>query len=214
MMGGSTDIYGTLIQGFGGPGLGVDSGGSAYTDGVTIEGSGLGVYAKGTVTLNNTTIRNNTTGGISVAPGGILDIRAGTKILENGWAGIDVLPSGIAHITDSEISHNGRGIFAIAGALIVHGTHISYNNGWGIAARSTSTLSISDSWIEGNQGDGIWLEDLTFMETGGEAIHINNNGGAALDCPPGPINQQYTDYAPINMTGNGDTIFGCTAAPK
>ncbi len=213
--GGSIDIMGTVIRGFSGPGLGVGLGGSAYADGAIIEnGSGPGIYAKGSVSLFSTTISGNAGGGIWVDTGGILDTRSGTKILENGEAGIDVRPGGIAHINDSEISHNGRGIFAIAGALNVQGSHISYNNGWGIAARSTSTLSISNSWVEGNQGDGIWLEDLTFMEAGGEAIHINNNRGVALHCPPGPIGQQYTDYAPINMTGNSGAIVGCNAAPK
>jgi len=214
LYGGTANISETVIR----KGLGVDSGGSAYVDRATIEtGSGTGVSVKGNVTLFQTTISNNASGGVSVEPGGIVDIRGGTKILNNGVVGIGIRPSGIAHITDSEISGNDIGILAKSGALVAEGATISNNKGRGIEARGTSTLKLRDSKVENNLSDGIWLEDLSFMVAEDGLTYVRNNTGWGLHCSTEPIAVHYRDYSVLSVTDNGPqearTNISCETTP-
>jgi hypothetical protein len=179
--GGMVNITETLIQG----GLGVDSGGSAYVDRATIEmASGPGVYARGAITLNRTLIRNNALG-IAIDVGGSVDIRDESKILGNAGVGIEIYPGGLALIDACEISDNGRGVRATSGAFIARVSKISSNKGRGIEARGTSTIKLTDSTVESNQGDGIWLEDLSFLDVSEGMTYsakVRSNTGWGLHC--------------------------------
>jgi len=135
----------------------------------------------------NTIIRNNSGIGIAVQKGGTAEISGGeivangggantngsaltingTTISENLGVGIGVEHGGAAFITGSEISKNGSGASTIGGSLIIMDTIISANKGRGIEARNVSTVQLWNSTVEDNQGDGIWLGDVSLLEISG-----------------------------------------------
>jgi hypothetical protein len=188
--GGSIDISGTVMQGLG-TGLEVGAGGSAYLDSATLElGTGNAITSGGTVIMLQTKIKNNTGVGVMVQPGGKAVILSGT-----------------------EISGNGSGITARGGVLDISHATILGNNGPGIVGRNASSLLLWDTLISGNQGDGIQLGDVSFMEARGTST-ISNNTGWGLYCSPAPSVAQYTGNPSFSVTGNVKGEISCAEATK
>jgi hypothetical protein len=204
--GASAEIYFTKIQGLRGEGVGVGNNSFLYVDRATIEGNGgPGIYANGGVTLNQATISNNGHG-IFLEPGGSAEVMADSKILGNSGAGIWINPGCLAHVRDTEIRFNETGVRAISGALVANeGTTISDNTSRGIEARGSSTLTLTDSYVESNGYDGILLEDLSFLDVSGGMVFsakVRNNAGWGLACSTEPIAKHYRANSGLDVSGN------------
>ncbi len=187
--------------------------------------SGPGVYARGPVTLFQTTVRDNTDAGIFAGPGGSIEVLGG-EITSNGGTGagtnggvlrldgaiisgnvgtgIGVGYGGSAFLNGCTIGSNGSGAFAIGGTLVVENTTISSNAGRGIEARNVSTVKLGSSTVAFNQGDGILLDDVSFMEVSGGMTHVTNNSGWGLSCSPEPALAHCKVYSSsLSVSDNG-----------
>jgi len=227
--GGSIDLTGTAISNSMW-GLDVIFGGSADVRWATIEGCGGGIIASGVVRVEDTIIQNNFgNGGLNVQPGGYAEI-AKSKVIDNtgGGAGSS---GGVLRISDTDILRNGGGGFGadLGGYVLMWGsrvigngdgstsrgatlqildTVISNNRGRGIEARNASTVLLAGTTVQDNEGDGIWLGDVSFLEVstaapGGPLTVVTGNAGYGLYCSPAPSVAQYKVYSEsLTVSGN------------
>jgi uncharacterized repeat protein (TIGR01451 family) len=115
--------------------------------------SGGGIYSNGALTLNNSAISGNTTGGLDiVGNGGGIYINAGTATIDN---------SAIFGNT----AHNGGGGITNVSTLTLHNSTISGNtatfSGGGGIDNISSTLTVENSTIAGNTASfGGGIDDI------------------------------------------------------
>jgi predicted outer membrane repeat protein len=113
--------------------------------------NGGGIYNRGDVTLNGSTLSGNTGSAIQGLLGTL--ILTDTVISDNG-AGIGSY-GGTAILDGSTVSGNkGAGIHVVEGGVTLTGSTVSDNTGAGIHV-TESELSIADSTIRDNRGSGI-----------------------------------------------------------
>jgi hypothetical protein len=95
---------------------------------------------------------------------------------------------------------------------------ISHNGGRGIEARNASTVLLVDSTVDHNEGDGIWLGDVSFLEvspggSGTPQTLVTNNAGYGLYCSPAPSVAQYMVYSDaLYVSGNTTDQISCVQA--
>ena len=200
----------TLRRCGGGTCVEVNGGGSLTINQGLIEGSGtgMGIVAHGTsISLNETVIRGHSrgvwvVGGVVRMVGGAVEQNTsegvattggylhaeGTAFRDNFWMGIAVM-GGMAWIQDGEVNGNGTGVFSAGGVVTLRDSTVVRSNRFaGVSLENGSSLLIGETTIADNQGDGIWLGDVS-MAIG--AADLTGNQGWGLRCEPAPAVAQY-----------------------
>ncbi len=192
----------------------VESGSTATISGFTIEngstaalkdGEGAGIDNAGTLTLNNSTISNDTAyigGGINNS--GVLNVVHSVLLGDSASDfGGGIANSGTLTVSDSFISDNssgegGGGIMTLGGTTSVTDSRISENTGeYGAGMQALADTNLSDSTVSDNSGAfgaGIYTQYGTFSvadstvasnsATEGGGIYVN---GATLDLSHGTL---------------------------
>jgi parallel beta-helix repeat protein len=165
----------TTIYGAGGPTITILSG-SVHIEGFTItggketeerrwDGDGISIEGSAAANIQNIVIKCNDNDGIEV----------------KGYAKVTM--------QESDISHNGWGLFLRDNAeATVQGSSIRFN-GSGIVMRDSAEVDISDSTVSSNLGNGISLWDSTeatvtnpiIFGNGSNGIRIRDRGSAIVE---------------------------------
>lgn len=221
--GGSTGDLGspTIRRCGGGTCVEVNGGGSLTIHQGLIEGAGTGwgVVAHGaTISLNDTLIRGHSrgiwlTGGVVRMIGGVVEQNTsegvatsgylhaeGTVFRDNFWMGVAVM-GGMASIQGGEVSGNGTGVFSNAGVVSLRGSIVRGNRFAGVSLENGSNLQIGETTIADNQGDGIWLGDVSVAFGNAD---ITGNQGWGLHCEPAPGVAQYRGTFTASNNAAGD----------
>jgi hypothetical protein len=163
-----------------------------------IRGHSRGIWvAGGMARMVGGTVEQNT--GEGVAVGGYLHAE-GTVIRDNFWMGVAVM-GGMVSIQGGEVSGNGTGVFSAASVVYLTGSTVRGNRFAGVALENGSSLLVGETTIVDNQGDGIWLGDVSVAIGSAD---LTGNQGWGLRCEPAPAVAQYrgTFNASNNTAGN------------
>ncbi len=223
--GGSTGDLGSPVirRCGGGTCVEVNGGGSLAIRQGLIEGAGTGwgVVAHGaTISLNDTVIRGHSrgiwlTGGVVRMTGGVVEQNTsegvatggylhaeGTVFRDNFWMGVAVM-GGMISIQGGEVSGNGTGVFSAGGVVYLTGSAVRGNRFAGVSLENGSHLLIGETTIADNQGDGIWLGDVSVAI--GTAV-LTGNQGWGLRCEPAPAVAQYRGTFNASNNAAGDIL--------
>lgn len=141
--------------------------------------------------LRNSTVANNTSAGLAVTVAQVT--LSDVQVLENAVGGISIgQPGGVVTASLVRLTVEGNGYYAIGGAVYygasvtIEQSSISDNQGDGVALTVVGTFTITNSAIEGNSGSGISaptsslnVTDNTIADNVGSGI-VANVGSAIV----------------------------------
>lgn len=131
-------------------------------------GWGVSVNGSSDIWSMGTTVEGNARGGLILPFGGTAWISGGMLIRSNGAAG----------------EPNSAGIYLGVGSTLFgrgEGNEITNNLGPGILADVNSTVSVADSRIENNTGDGVRVLHMSVAQFG-SGNTLTGNGDASIHC--------------------------------
>jgi len=189
-------------------------------DGLTISGGGTGISVRGGATIQNCTVQNMGTNGISFFHGGNGTVDNCT-VRNNGGHGV-VVEGGSATVINSAISSNATGIVvSLSGGARIGitdrnqyaGNTISNNQGSGIIISTSGSAQIGGNIIEGNGKDpnslfawfGILIDGASAILVGNNKITGNSGSGVVAQRSSGLRIGHPALGLPITnlITGNG-----------
>lgn len=119
--------------------------------------------------------------------------------------GIVLDESSAIRVTDSNLHHNGIGIYIGAGAQLTATGNTLANNTTGVRLLSNGTLSLERSRIFSNTGEGMLLEDVTAPLIANNLLY--SNGSDAVRVLSGNVGSQIYNNTIWNNTGWGINIL-------
>lgn len=202
----------------------IGSGAQVRLDHLTITNGSGGINNQGTLTVDDSTVSGNTT---SNAPGGGINNAVNATLVVNGstlrdnfsaGAGGGINNNGVITVRDSFLFGNSAdncggianvGLVGITAAVIhssVHRNIARLSDGGGICDSQNSTLTLSDSVVDGNTaafGAGIYDDQGTSSVIGSTVVHntASDQGGGIYTVNGGTMT--VTRSAVEGNTANG-----------
>ena len=140
----------------------------------------------GSLTITNTTVRDNGGTGISLGGGsGLLRATLNRVKMTNSVSGLSLKAGAAVHVGNSEISSNlTNGVLMASGSQLNLDSSIISHNGTGINNSAGGTVRISNNDFSFNSGAGLSGTILTYSNN----RFSNNGGGGTLSPIGGPSN--------------------------
>ncbi|MBE9170746.1 right-handed parallel beta-helix repeat-containing protein [Pleurocapsales cyanobacterium LEGE 06147] len=182
--------------------------GLTITEGTTADNGG-GILNRENLTVSNSTISDNTGGGIFSAgfSGNPIDLTVSNSTISDNIGGGIFSSEGFFQATDTTIADNtGVGIGVFNGSLEVTGSSISGNSDRGIGI-GFADLKLTDSTISDNTGGGIGASRVN-LEITNSTISGNTTAGDGGGISASVVNGKITNSTIANNTAdsNGDGV--------
>jgi len=182
-------------------------------NGNTIQGAsagGISVNIKSQATLGSNTIQNNGQG-IVVEGGSFVRSWGGNVIQNNLLDAVTVDTAGSFESFGDTLQNNvGSGMSSFHGDLLLIGTTVTGNGGYGVVVVEQSHVDIwFNNVITGNGISGVLLRDLSYAEIDGANTIIGNGSGTDVECQ-----DYFTVVRGVTNIGGGTTNCTNASAPQ
>jgi len=191
-----TDLAGNIVLSE------VDSSGNSSGYGALIENT-----ARGNVTINNSAFNHNSTYGLKIETGGIVNINGISASYNEAGTGADISGYSRLTVSNSVFSGNtGGGLNADsdkAAPVTLEAVHATNNKNNGIRINTSGNIIFRNVLVNDNSSNGMYLRSKGVVTI--TDVTANNNGqrGLDIDNSIAPAARNLT-LTRVNLTGNGD----------